>query len=174
MQSALTMSVPRRKPLSTVSACGPLPASTISGSASMVERPLSSLRAPWFETMMPSMPFCTASAASSCASIPFSTIFIFVVSRSRLRKSQVMFDDCVFVRPLISRPSYIERRFMLACRLERSWQPEHSRVSGALQPEERLLVAAAAAIHGLPATTGQPAFSARVTMAFATSHLLVA
>ncbi len=151
----------------------PFTASTISGSASMVERPLSSLRAPWFETMMPSMPFCTASSASSCARMPLSTIFIFVVSRSRLRKSQVMADDCVCVRPLRSRPWYIERRFMLAAKLERSWQPEQSRESvrcrrksvSWLRPPLRSTVTA---------TTGQPAFSARVTMPFATSHLLVA
>ena len=151
----------------------PFTASTISGSASMVERPLSSLRAPWLDTMMPSMPFCTASTASSCARIPFSTIFIFVVSRMRLRKSHVMLDDCVWLRPLMSRPSYIERRFMFAARLERSWQALHSRVSvrrsrksvSWLRPPERSTVTA---------TTGQPAFSARVTIPFATSHLLVA
>jgi len=57
------MSVPRRKPLSTSTATRPPTAATISGSASMVERPLSSLRAPWLETMMPSMPALTASVA---------------------------------------------------------------------------------------------------------------
>ncbi len=59
----------------------------------MVERPLSSLRAPWFETMIASMPASAASLASSCARMPLITIFILVVSRSRLKKSQVMAED---------------------------------------------------------------------------------
>ena len=42
--SALTMSVPRRKPESTSTGMRPFTASMISGSASMVERPESSLR----------------------------------------------------------------------------------------------------------------------------------
>src|SRR6185295_3383841 len=173
MASALTMSVPRRKPLSTRIGMRPRTASTISGSASMVERPLSSLRAPWLETMMPSMPFSAASTASSCARMPLSTIFIFVVSRRRFRKSQVIAEDWVFVRPETSTPSYMERRFRLACRLLRSWQVLQSRVSvrcslnsvSWLRPPLRSTVTA---------TTGQPAFSARVTNALATSHLLVA
>src|SRR5262249_29615185 len=45
MHSALTTSEPRRNPLSTMIGMRPFTASTISGSASMVERPESSLRA---------------------------------------------------------------------------------------------------------------------------------
>ena len=105
--------------------------------------------------------------------MPLSTIFILVVSRSRLMKSQVMFDDWVLVRPLTSTPWYIARRARFACRLERSWQALQSRVSVGrsrnrvswLRPPLRSTVTA---------TTGQPAFSARVTNALATSHLLVA
>src|SRR5262249_11732774 len=96
-----------------------------------------------------------------------------VVSRRRLRKSQVMLGDCVLVSPLRSIPSYMERRFWLACRLLRSWQPSQLRVSvrcsrnrvSWLRPPLRSTVTA---------TTGQPAFSARVTSALATSHLLLA
>src|SRR5215470_4855436 len=44
IQSALAMSVPRRKPLSTRTGIRPPTASIISGKASMVERPLSSAR----------------------------------------------------------------------------------------------------------------------------------
>src|SRR5262249_30136003 len=50
MHSALTMSEPRRNPESTRIGMRPCTASTISGSASMVERPESSPRAPWLET----------------------------------------------------------------------------------------------------------------------------
>jgi hypothetical protein len=45
MHSALQISVPPRKPESTGTGIRPPTASTISGSASMVERPASSLRA---------------------------------------------------------------------------------------------------------------------------------
>ena len=40
----------------------PFTAAAISGSAAMVERPESSLRAPWLETMIPSSPYLTASS----------------------------------------------------------------------------------------------------------------
>src|SRR5262245_45093731 len=87
--SAFTISVPRRKPLST--STGILPAaSMISGSASMVERPLSSLRPPWLETMIASMPLVVASLASSCDMIPLRRSLILTVSRKRLMISQVM------------------------------------------------------------------------------------
>src|SRR6516225_4658737 len=60
MHSALTTSEPRRNPLSTMMGMRPFTASTISGSASMVERPESSLRAPWLDTMIASMPLSAA------------------------------------------------------------------------------------------------------------------
>src|SRR6187200_3385806 len=44
--SALTTSVPRRNPLSVTTIMRPFTAATISGNASIVERPLSSPRAP--------------------------------------------------------------------------------------------------------------------------------
>src|SRR5271166_4943451 len=91
MASALTMSVPRRKPLSTSTGMRPATAPTISGNASIVARPLSSTRPPWFETMMPSTPLSTASVASSPVRIPLSMILVRTVSRSRLTKSQVRF-----------------------------------------------------------------------------------
>ena len=72
MHSALTMSEPRRKPESTRIGIRPFTASTISGSASMVERPESSERAPWFDTMMPSRPASAAITASSQARMPLS------------------------------------------------------------------------------------------------------
>jgi hypothetical protein len=105
--------------------------------------------------------------------MPLSTIFILVVSRSRLRKSQVIAEDWVCVRPETSTPSYIERRFRFACKLARSWQLSQLRLSvrcslksvSWLRPPLRSTVTA---------TTGQPAFSARVTKVLATSHLLVA
>ena len=87
--SALTMSVPRRKPESTSTGRRPSTASTISGRASMVERPMSSSRPPWFDTMMPSSPLSTARIASSGVIRPFSTSLVFTVSRRRLMKSQV-------------------------------------------------------------------------------------
>src|SRR5262245_29175810 len=76
-------------------------------------------------------------------------------------------------RPDRSSPWYIARVRMLDCRLLRSWQPLQSRVSLArrrnrvswLRPPLRSTVTA---------TARQPAFSARLTMACATSHLLVA
>src|SRR5262249_14557626 len=96
-----------------------------------------------------------------------------VVSRRRLKKSQVMAEDWVLRRPDRSSPWYIARVRMLDCRLLRSWQLLQSRVSLArrrdrgslLGPPLRATVTAAAR---------QPAFSARLTMACATSHLLVA
>src|SRR5580704_1207802 len=51
---ALQISAPRRKPESISTGMRPPTASTISGSASMVARPESSLRAPWFDTMIAS------------------------------------------------------------------------------------------------------------------------
>ena len=104
IHSALTMSEPRRKPLSTMIGMRPFTASTISGSASMVERPESSLRAPWLDTMIASMPLSAAITASSQARMPLITIFILVVSRSRLKKSQVIAEDCVLVSPERSNP----------------------------------------------------------------------
>src|SRR5262245_14356141 len=82
----------------------PLTAATISGSASMVERPESSLRAPWLDTMIASMPLSAAMTASSQARMPLITIFILAVSRSRLKKSQVMADAWVLVSPERSTP----------------------------------------------------------------------
>ena len=43
----------------------------------MVGRPVSVARPPWFDTMMPSAPLLTASAASSALSSPLMTTFIF-------------------------------------------------------------------------------------------------
>src|SRR5664279_1778966 len=73
MASALTASVPRRTPLSKMTGIRPFTAVMISGSASMVERPLSSPRPPWLETRMPSMPFCAAMSASPALTMPLST-----------------------------------------------------------------------------------------------------
>ena len=69
---ALTMSLPRRNPLSTSTGNRPATAWMISGSASIVEPPPSSVRPPWFDTMIASTPFSTANRASSAARIPLS------------------------------------------------------------------------------------------------------
>ena len=87
--SALAMSVPRRKPESTSTGTLPPTASRISGRASMVERPLSSARPPWFDTTMPSSPFSTASLASSAVIRPLTSSRVFTVSRRRLTNAQV-------------------------------------------------------------------------------------
>ena len=83
MHSALTMSVPRRKPESISTGMVPDTA-MISDRLSMVERPASSARPPWFDTMMASMPVSAAILASSQARMPLSTILVLDTSRSRL------------------------------------------------------------------------------------------
>src|ERR1700722_18186530 len=105
--------------------------------------------------------------------MPLITIFIFVASRSRLKKSHVIADDWVFLSPLRSRPEYMGRVPTLAARLLLSWQPAHSRVS----VRRRRNSVSWLPPRGGPtvtATARQPAFSARCTIALATSHLLVA
>src|SRR5438045_4870219 len=49
------------------------PYTTSSDLASIVARPVSVERPPWFETRMPSTPWSTHSRASSCVSIPLMT-----------------------------------------------------------------------------------------------------
>ena len=90
--SALTTSVPRRKSESTSTGMRPSTASRISGSASMVERPLSSARPPWLDTTMPSSPLSTASTASSAVISPFSISRVFTVSRRRVMNSQARLE----------------------------------------------------------------------------------
>src|ERR1700689_910949 len=77
MDNALTMSVPRRKPESISTGMVP-DAAMISGRLSMVERPDSSARPPWLETMMASIPasaaileFPRAGIVVACRPLPF-------------------------------------------------------------------------------------------------------
>src|SRR6185312_6182445 len=113
------------------------------------------------------------STASSQARIPLARSFILVCSRIRLKKSQVIADDWMLLSPERSMSLYIARFLRLFARLERSWQPLQSRLSSGrsrnsvswLRPPLRSTVTASAV---------QPAFSARVAVAAATSHLLVA
>src|ERR1700682_5522440 len=66
--SALTMSKPRRKPLSTKTGMRPPTASTISGRASIVARPRSPNRPPWLETMaFDEIPVHVRRAEAGCA-----------------------------------------------------------------------------------------------------------
>ena len=76
---ALNISEPRLNPLSTKTGILPPTASTTSGKLSIVARPLSSARPPWFYTMMPSTPCSMLNCASSRVTIPFSTTFMSVV-----------------------------------------------------------------------------------------------
>src|SRR5215813_8150972 len=76
------------------------------GSASIVDRPLSSPRPPWLDTMIPSIPFCAASSASSEVRMPLSTIFILVMSRMRFTVAQdKLLDSPLPVMPDRSMPS---------------------------------------------------------------------
>jgi hypothetical protein len=62
--SALTMSVPRRKPLSIKTGMRPFSAATISVNMSIVAGTPSLTRPPWFETTTASTPCSAASTAS--------------------------------------------------------------------------------------------------------------
>ena len=83
----------------------PPTASITSGKTSIVARPLSTTRPPWFETMIPSMPLSAASFASSCVRMPLSTIFILTVSRRRMIEPHVRFAMLRLVGSLTSMPS---------------------------------------------------------------------
>ena len=78
------MSVPRRKPPSTMIGARPATPAATSGTHSTDERRLFSMRPPWFETQMPSAPYSSASSASSRVTMPLSTTFMEVASFSRL------------------------------------------------------------------------------------------
>jgi hypothetical protein len=83
------MSVPRRKPPSTITGARPATPATTSGTHSMVARRLFSARPPWFDTNNPLTPFSIASSASSRVTMPLSRTFMLVVSLSRLMNSQL-------------------------------------------------------------------------------------
>src|SRR6202158_6101374 len=102
--NALTMSLPRRKPLSIRIGMRPPRAPTISGTTSMVALTPSSTRPPWFETTIASIPASVASFASSWARIPLSTSLTLTVSRKRLIRSQVRLGTIVVLTPPRSMP----------------------------------------------------------------------
>mmetsp|Transcript_19966 Transcript_19966/g.58321 ORF Transcript_19966/g.58321 Transcript_19966/m.58321 type:complete len:206 (+) Transcript_19966:440-1057(+) len=85
---ALRASVPRQTPPSRYTSQRPATAWTTSGRASMVAGTVSSWRAPWFDTRMPSTPCFTASRASSAVITPLTTIFILVTVLSHSMSSQ--------------------------------------------------------------------------------------
>src|SRR5204863_169087 len=67
---ALQTSVPRRKPLSTITPMRPFTASTTSRTVSIGAREVSSTRPPWFEMMTASAPRSAARSASPARCIP--------------------------------------------------------------------------------------------------------
>mmetsp|Transcript_2440 Transcript_2440/g.8579 ORF Transcript_2440/g.8579 Transcript_2440/m.8579 type:complete len:218 (-) Transcript_2440:579-1232(-) len=79
---ALITSVPRITPPSRYTSARPPTAETMAGSTSMVAGTVSSCRAPWLLTQMPSTPWRTASSASSGVMTPFTTILMLVFLRS--------------------------------------------------------------------------------------------
>src|SRR3990170_154225 len=87
--SALRMSVPRRMPPSRRTSHRPCTASTTSGSASIVAGAPSSWRPPWFETMMPAMPWSRAMRASSAVMMPLSRTGSEVTERSQSMSLQL-------------------------------------------------------------------------------------
>src|SRR5262245_30585614 len=107
--SALKISVPRRNPPSMRTGSLPWTPSTTSGRHSIVPRPPSCARPPWFDTMIPSTPWRTASSASSRVSMPLSTSLSFVMSLS-LRTTSHVSPGANMDTPVRSRPSNIGLR----------------------------------------------------------------
>ena len=100
----------RRMPPSTRTGIRPPTASTTSGKLSIVARLLSTARPPWFDTMIPSAPYCTQRAASPRVTIPLMTTRMSVLSLSRRTKSQVSPGADSPVTPVKSSPSNIGLR----------------------------------------------------------------
>jgi hypothetical protein len=124
---------------------------------------------PWFDTMIPSTPCCTQSAASSRVSMPLSTSFSFVLSFSRTQTPRIAQGR---KRRLVEvQPSNIGLRRRKPAQ-PGWWQLAHRRVSF-FANRASVSVFRPAGRSTVRTSSGQPARSARFTSACVIRHVSV-